>query len=102
MDRRKNDVTCGISRKSPGNGGGRASRRGRGAVTGLVIFIGQCGQVSLSVKSRSTTRSGRGNRLPVLVIDDIAAGEDTGNAGAPGSTVYRHVTGLVQRHLIGE
>ena len=49
-----------------------------GGVGQRALGVFECGQVTLGVECGGTTAAGRGDRLAVGVVDQIATGEDTG------------------------
>ena len=61
-------------------GGGRGVRR---PLPVGVALVGQGGEVALGVEGGGAARAGGGDGLPVLVVDDVAAGEDPGTLVRP-------------------
>ena len=59
----------------------------------------EVGEVALGVEGRGTTGAGGGDRLAVVVVDQVAAREDTGQVGPGGRRVHEHVALVVETHL---
>src|SRR5580704_969942 len=64
------------------------------------VFL--AGQPALGVQRRGAASAGRGDRLPVGVVDDIAAGEDALDGGPGGRLVDQEIPLRVGRELSGE
>src|SRR5215218_2203665 len=60
------------------------------------------GQPALGIDRRGRAGAGRGDRLAVDVVDDVAAGEHTVDVGARGRVLDLHVALVVQLELAGE
>src|SRR5215204_3014651 len=84
-------------RGSAGHGG--LGHLGRVAGRQLVV---QRREVALRVESGGAAGAGRGDRLPVGVVDDVTAGEDAGQVGLGGRGVDQDVALVVAADLLGE
>src|SRR5688500_552358 len=85
------------------NGLGRFNRsRGGCMPAGRSALVEGLGEPALGVDARGRTGAGGGDGLPVDVVDDVAAGEDTRDVGAGGGVLDLDVAGLVQLQLAGE
>src|SRR6478735_10548813 len=78
--------------------GSGAGAHGRGPGGGDRREV-EVGEVALGVEGRGTTGAGSGDRLTVVVVDEVATGEDTRHVGAGGRGVHEHVALVVQPYL---
>ena len=62
----------------------------------------EVGEVALGVEGGRATGPGRGDRLPVDVVDEVAAGEDTLEVGLLAAPVDEDVPLVVEVDLAGE
>ena len=60
------------------------------------------GEVALGVEGRRAAGAGRGDRLPVVVVDQVAAGEDAREVGAGRGLLDEDVAVLVEVDLAGQ
>src|SRR6202167_4287241 len=67
-----------------------------------VISVFPAGQPALGVQRRGAAGAGRGDRLPVGVVDHVAAGEDALDGGPRGRLVDQQITLGVGGELPGE
>src|SRR5690606_7667432 len=65
-------------------------------VVSLTLLVGQ---PALGIDSRLTAGAGRGDRLTVDTVHDVAAGEDAGDVGAGARVLNQDVAVVVQLHL---
>jgi hypothetical protein len=62
----------------------------------------QRGDVALGVEGGGTAGAGRGDGLPVVVVDEVAAREDAGQVGVRGGVPHEHVPVVVEVDLTGQ
>src|SRR3712207_2024642 len=79
----------------------RLNRPGGRSLPGSALDEG-LGEPALGVDRGGRTGAGRGDRLPVDVVDDVAAGEDTVDVGAGRRVLDLHVALVVQLELARE
>ena len=88
-NRYSNRVRSGGWTRSACDGRGRGGGGVRRALTVGVALVREGGEVALGVEGGRAAGAGRRDGLPVLVVHDVAAGEDAGHAGAAASAVRR-------------
>src|SRR3954451_19905328 len=75
-----------------------------GAGLGLrgVAHVRELGEVALRVQGSRATGAGGGDRLPLVVVDQVPGGEDARQVGPRRGVLDAHVAVVVQVHLAGE
>src|SRR5687767_4762441 len=75
---------------------------GRRSVTGGGRLVVERGDEALRVEGGGAAGAGGGDGLAVVVVDEVAGGEDVGEVGLRGGVVDEHVAVVVEVDLASE